>query len=484
MNKSRNLTLLTDLYQVNMAYAYFCSGMAEKQVVFDLFFRRNPCENGYTIMAGLEQVIEYVRRFHFEPRDLEYLRSSQGYSAAFLNYLKTLRFTGEIDAVPEGVFVFPQEPVLRVKASLLQAQLLETTLLTLLNHQSLIATKTARIVEAAGDQPVLEFGLRRAQGPDAGVYGARAAYIGGAAATSNLMAGKMFNIPVRGTHAHSFVQAFGDELTAFRRFAKTFPQGAILLVDTYDTLKQGLPNAIKIFREMRQSLGAAFRNHGIRLDSGDLAYLSKAARKILDAAGFPEAKIAASNDLDEYLIQDLKLQGAKIDIWGVGTNLITSGSCPALSGVYKLAAREQNGVLKPELKRSENPEKINNPGLKKLVRFQDEKSGAALLDLIMLNDEPLPVKSFLSFDSVHPWKKKEIIGFTARSLLEPVFQGGKLSYAQPSLEAIRRRVREEQISFGKEIRRLTNPHIYHVDLSAKLFKLKQHLLEEVRNNSH
>ncbi|MCF7802162.1 MAG: nicotinate phosphoribosyltransferase [Candidatus Marinimicrobia bacterium] len=483
MNKSRNLTLLTDLYQVNMAYAYFQSGTAEKQVVFDVFFRDNPCGNGYTVAAGLEQVAEYIRNFHFDIEDLDYLQSSQGYSAEFIDYLKNLSFSGNIDAVPEGTWVFPHEPILRVKAALLEAQLLETTILTLLNHQSLIATKTARIVEAAGTDPVLEFGLRRAQGPDAGVYGARAAYIGGAAATSNLMAGKCFQIPVRGTHAHSFVQSFDDELSAFRAFAGTFPHSSILLVDTYDTLKQGIPNAIKVFSEMRKSLGAEFRNFGIRLDSGDLAYLSKSARKMLDDAGFPEAKIAASSDLDEYLVQDLKLQGARIDIWGVGTNLITSKSCPALAGVYKLAARERNGVLEPEIKRSDNPDKINNPGLKKIVRFRKETTREPILDLIMLDEEPVPADSFLAFDPVHPWKKKRIENFEIESLLKPIFRGGKLAYALPELEDIRQHAASEKATFSKEVQRLTNPHLYHVDLSEKLFHLKQSLLEAVRNHS-
>lgn len=483
MNKSRNLTLLTDLYQVNMAYAYFQSGNAEKQVVFDVFFRDNPCGNGYTVAAGLEQVADYIRNFHFDTEDLDYLQSSQGYSADFIEYLRKLSFSGDLDAVPEGTWVFPHEPILRVKADLIQAQLLETTILTLLNHQSLIATKTARIVAAARTDPVLEFGLRRAQGPDAGVYGARAAYIGGAAATSNLMAGKCFHIPVRGTHAHSFVQSFDDELSAFRAFAATFPHSTILLVDTYDTLNQGIPNAIKVFREMRESHGAEFRNFGIRLDSGDLAYLSKSARKMLDDAGFPEAKIAASSDLDEYLIQDLKLQGARIDIWGVGTNLITSKSCPALAGVYKLAARERNGILEPEIKRSDNPDKINNPGLKKLVRFRNVNKREAILDLIMLDEEPVPADPFLAFDPVHPWKKKRIENFEVKSLLQPIFRSGELVYALPELEEIRQHAASEKATFSKEVQRLTNPHVYHVDLSEKLFHLKQSLLEAVRNHS-
>ncbi|MCF7798089.1 MAG: nicotinate phosphoribosyltransferase [Lentisphaeria bacterium] len=483
MNKSRNLTLLTDLYQVNMAYAYYQSGTAEKQVVFDVFFRKNPCGNGYTVAAGLEQVVDYIRHFHFDDEDLDYLKDTQGYSANFIEYLRNLSFSGDIDAVPEGTWVFPHEPILRVKAHLIQAQLLETTILTLLNHQSLIATKTARIVEAAGEDPVLEFGLRRAQGPDAGVYGARAAFIGGAAATSNLMAGKCFHIPVRGTHAHSFVQSFDDELSAFRAFAATFPQRTILLVDTYDTLSQGIPNAIRVFREMRKTHGDTFQNFGIRLDSGDLAYLSKSARKMLDEAGFPEAKIAASSDLDEYLIQDLKAQGARIDIWGVGTNLITSSSCPALAGVYKLAARERDGVLAPEIKRSDNPDKINNPGLKKLVRFRNKDTREAILDLIMLEEEPVPTDAFLAFDPVHPWKKKRIEDFEVEPLLKPIFKDGELVYDLPEIDEIRHYAATEKRSFSKEVRRLTNPHIYHVDLSEQLFHLKQQLLEAVRNHS-
>jgi nicotinate phosphoribosyltransferase len=477
-SRSNNLTLLTDLYQINMAYAYYQSGKTEQQVVFDLFFRQNPNGNGYTVAAGLEQVVHYIEEFGFTDEDIDYLQTIHPYDKSFLDYLRHIRFTGDLWAVPEGTIVFPHEPLIRIKAKMIEAQLLETTILNIINHQSLIATKASRIVESAGNKPVMEFGLRRAQGPDAGLYGARAAYIGGVNGTSNVLAGKCFGLPVRGTHAHSYVQSFPTEIEAFRTFSTTFPNQAILLVDTYNTLESGVPNAIRVFREMKESLGDGFTNFGIRLDSGDLAYLSKEARKRLDEAGFPEAIIVASSDLDERLIQDLNMQGAAIDVWGVGTNLITSSDCPALGGVYKLAAQEEEGKLIPRIKVSENPAKITNPGMKKVVRFYNQDTGRAMLDLIQFEEEKIPASEFVAFDPIYPWKKKTVKRFVAKELLVPIYAQGKNVYNLPSLEDIREYFVKERQTFSKEIQRITNPHGYHVDLSESLWELKQKLVEQ------
>jgi nicotinate phosphoribosyltransferase len=476
---SNNLTLLTDLYQINMAYAHYQSGKMEQQVVFDLFFRQNPNGNGYTVAAGLEQIIHYIEEFGFTDEDIDYLRTIYAYDEPFLDFLHQLRFTGDLRAVPEGTIVFPQEPLIRIKAKMIEAQLLETTILNIMNHQSLIATKAVRIVESAGNKPVMEFGLRRAQGPDAGLYGARAAYIGGVDATSNVLAGKSFGIPVQGTHAHSYVQSFPTEVEAFRAFSTTFPNQAILLVDTYNTLESGIPNAIRVFREMKEKLGDGFTRFGIRLDSGDLAYLSKEARKQLDDAGFPEAIIVASSDLDERLLQDLNIQGAAIDVWGVGTNLITSSDCPALGGVYKLVAHEEEeGKLVPKIKVSENPAKITNPGMKKVARFYNQDTGRAILDLILLEEEEIPTSEFIAFDPIYPWKKKTVKRFTSKELLVPIYLKGKKVYNLPTLMEIREHLIKERGTFSQEIRRITNPHGYHVDLSKPLWELKQRLVEQ------
>lgn len=476
----RNLTLLTDLYQINMAYAHYKSGRMEDQVVFDLFFRSNPSGNGYTVAAGLEQAIDYIQGFSFSEEDIRYLKAVYPYDDSFLTLLRKLKFTGDLWSVSEGTIVFPNEPILKVKAKMIEAQLLETTLLNIINHQTLIATKASRIMEAAGDKAVLEFGLRRAQAPDAGLYGARAAYIGGVHATSNMLAGKKFGIPVRGTHAHAYVQSFPSELEAFRAFANTFPDQAVLLVDTYNTLESGLPHAIQVFKEMKERLGEAFKGYGIRLDSGDLAYLSKEARKQMDHAGFPEAKIVASSDLDERLIQDLNMQGASIDVWGVGTNLITSSDCPALGGVYKLAAYEVDGQLVPKIKVSENANKITNPGNKKIVRFYSQATRRAILDMILLEEEEVPTTEFIAFDPIHPWKKKAVKHFRTKELLVSIYEKGELVYSTPSLEDIRIHAQKEKETFALEIRRITNPHEYHVDLSHRLWELKQQLVEEAK----
>ncbi|MFV9511044.1 nicotinate phosphoribosyltransferase [Tepidibacillus sp. LV47] len=477
---TRNLTMLTDYYQINMMYVHFKNDLLDKEVVFDVYFRKNPCGSGYSIFAGLEQVVEYIQNLRFTKEDVDYLASVHKYDPDFLQYLLEFRFTGEIWAVPEGTVVFPNEPILKVRTNVIEAQLIETAILNIINHQTLIATKASRVVYAADGDPVLEFGLRRAQGPDAGIYGARAAYIGGVSATSNVLAGKMFSIPIRGTHAHAYVQSYSSELEAFMAFAQSFPDNVSLLVDTYDTLKSGVPNAIKTFKIMKEKLGDNFKNYGIRLDSGDLAYLSKQARKMLDEAGFPEAKIVASNDLDEELIRDLKLQGAKIDIWGVGTNLITSSDCPSLGGVYKLVAEKEGDQFIPKIKISENPEKITTPGCKKVVRFYDRTTKKAILDLIMLEDEPIPQDDFIAFDPVNIWKKKVVRNFVAKELLVPIFQSGRLVYNLPSLEEIRNHAKQELNMLSEEIKRLHNPHIYHVDLSKKLWDLKYQLLNQER----
>lgn len=475
-----SLALLTDFYQINMMYTYYKNGKIDQETVFDLYYRKNPGQSGFAVAAGLEQAVEYVCNLKFGDEELDYLKSLDIYDDDFLNYLKTLRFTGDIYAIPEGTVVFPHEPLIRIKAPIGQAQLIETALLNIVNHQTLIATKATRIMEAAGDRLVMEFGLRRAQGPDAGVYGSRAAFIGGVQATSNVLAGKKFGIPVKGTHSHAYVQSYPSEYEAFLDFARTFPNNCILLVDTYDTLKSGVPNAISVFRKMKEELGEKFVNFGIRLDSGDLAYFSKEARKMLDEAGFKEAIIVASSDLDEYLIRDLNNQGAQIDAWGVGTNLITSKDCPALGGVYKLVAEEEAGKLIPKIKVSENPEKITNPGYKKVVRFYDKKTRQAIVDLIMLEEEKIPDRPFIAFDPVNTWKRKLVANFESRELLVPVVLKGEVVYSFPSLTDIQRYAREERERFAPEVRRLINPHVYHVDLSDKLWKLKQHLLQQAK----
>ncbi len=412
---TRNLTLLTDYYQINMMYAHFKNDLLNKEVVFDVFFRKNPCDSGYSIFAGLEQVVDYIQNIRFTKEDVEYLASVYQYDPDFLQYLLDFRFTGDLWAMPEGTIVFPNEPLIKVRSNVLEAHLVETTILNITNHQTLIATKASRVVYAAEGDPVLEFGLRRAQGPDAGIYGARAAYIGGVDATSNVLAGKMFSIPIKGTHAHAYVQSYPTELEAFLAFSHAFPNNASLLVDTYDTLNSGVPNAIQTFQIMKEELGDQFVNYGIRLDSGDLAYLSKKARKMLDEAGFPEAKIVASNDLEEDIIRDLKLQGAQIDVWGVGTNLITSRECPSLGGVYKLVAEKEGDHLVPKIKISENPEKITTPGCKKVARFYDRYTKRVILDLIMLEEEPIPQHSFIAFDPINIWKKRRFVILVPKS---------------------------------------------------------------------
>lgn len=475
------MSLLTDFYELTMMQGYFNAGN-DKTVVFDVFYRINPSGNGFAITAGLEQVIDYIKNLKFSDSDIEYLRSINTFSNDFLNYLKDFKFTGDIYAIPEGTIVFPTEPLVRVKAPIMEAQIIEAALLNIINHQSLIATKAARVVWAAGGDPIMEFGLRRAQGPDAGTYGARAAIIGGCAGTSNVLTGKIFGVPILGTHAHSWVMSFPSEIEAFRHYAKTFPDACTFLVDTYDTLRSGVPNAIKVFQEMKDA-GIELKNYGIRLDSGDLAYLSKKARKMLDEAGFTDAKITASSDLDEYLIMSLKLQGAKINNWGVGTKLITSDDCPSFGGVYKLAAEsDENGNFIPKIKLSNNPSKVTNPGIKKVLRFYDKATGKVKADLICLDDEVYSEdKKVKLFDHTAVWKKMVLHPgeYSIRELLVPVFINGECVYNSPCVTDIRAYCQKELNTLWDEHRRLANPHNVPVDLSDKLLDLKNKLIEEM-----
>lgn len=477
-----NLTLLTDLYELTMMQGYFNED-AQEEVIFDLFYRKNPGGSGYSITAGLAQAIEYIKTLSFSESDLDYLRSLDMFTEPFLDYLKSFRFTGDIYAIPEGTVVFPKEPLLKVVAPIMEAQLIETALLTIINHQSLIATKASRVVYATQGQTVLEFGLRRAQGPDAGIYGARAAMIGGCAGTSNVLAGKLFHIPIRGTHAHSWVMSFEDEYTAFRTYAELYPDSCILLVDTYDTLKSGVPNAIKVFKELQEK-DMLKSGYGIRLDSGDLAYLSKEARKMLDEAGFTDAIISASSDLDEYLIDSLKAQNAEITSWGVGTNLITSKDCPAFGGVYKLAAikKSKDDDFIPKIKLSENTGKITNPCNKKIYRIYDKESGKIKADLITLEEEVLKEEnSIILFDPLETWKKTRVDGnsYHLRELLVPIFLNGTCVYESPSVMEIRAYCQKELDTLWDETRRLLNPHNVYVDLSYKLHRIKTDLLEQM-----
>lgn len=470
----RNLTMLTDLYELTMMYGYWKKGMGRNRAVFDMFYRATSETTAYAIAAGLEQVIDYINNLRFEEHDIEYLRSLNLFDEEFLNYLRGFKFTGDIMAVPEGTLVFSYEPIVRVTAPIMEAQLLETALLNIVNHQTLIATKASRVVQAADGGTVLEFGLRRAQGPDAGIYGARAAVIAGCKATSNVLTGEMFGISVGGTHAHSWVMSFPDELEAFRAYAEIFPTNCMLLVDTYDTLGSGIPNAIKVFGELR---ARGYEPVGIRLDSGDLAYLSRECRRMMDEAGFPNAKVFASGDLDEELIWDLKAQGAAIDVWGVGTRLITSQDCPALGGVYKLAAEEVDGKFVPKIKISENPAKVTNPGQKMLYRLYDG-AGMAVADLITLDHERIDESKPLTiFDPVDTWKKLTLTNFKARRLLVPVFEGGRQVYESPKLIDIQAYCQRELDTFWAQYKRLRNPHRYKVDLSDELWMLKHTMLQ-------
>ncbi len=478
----QNLTLLTDLYELTMMQGYFRNMDRNETVIFDAFYRSNPNGGGYAIAAGLEQLIQYIKELHFAPQDIEYLAGLNIFDKDFLDYLANFRFSGSIYAIPEGTVIFPREPIVKVIAPIMEAQLVETAILNIINHQSLIASKASRVCFAARGDGIMEFGLRRAQGPDAGTYGARAAVIGGCVGTSNVLCGQLFDVPVKGTHAHSWIMSFPDEYTAFKTYAEMYPSACILLVDTYDTLKSGVPNAIRVFQEMREA-GVKLTNYGIRLDSGDLAYLSKKARKMLDAAGFPDAVISASNDLDEYLIDSLKVQGAAITSWGVGTNLITSKDWPAFGGVYKLAAiMDENGSFVPKIKLSENSEKVTNPGNKTIYRIYDRETGKIRADLICLVDETFSEdEPLLLFDPLEPWKKTKLKPgtYTLREILKPVFLDGKCVYESPRVMDIRDYCQRELSTLWDETRRLINPQEVYVDLSDKLYHIKIDLLEEM-----
>lgn len=474
----RNLTLLTDLYQLTMMQGYFYDNRNET-VVFDAFYRSNPSKGGYAICAGLESIVEYIKNLKFTDSDIEYLRGYGYFREEFLEYLRNFKFTGNIYAIPEGTVVHPMEPLVKVVAPIMQAQLIETAILNFMNHQSLIATKAARVCYAAKGDTVMEFGLRRAQGPDAGTYGARAAVIAGCAGTSNVLASKGMDLMAMGTHAHSWIMSYPDEYTAFRKYAEMYPQNAILLVDTYNTLKSGVPNAIKVFSELKAE-GKMPTKYGIRLDSGDLAYLSKEAKRMLDEAGFTDAIICASSDLDEYLIESLKNQGAAINSWGVGTNLITSKDCPAFGGVYKLAGVEVDGKLVPKIKLSENSIKITNPGDKTVYRIYDKKTNKAVADLIALKDEVLPEGDLTIFDPINTWKKTTLKEGTyiVKEILVPIFLNGECVYKLPTVKEIKEYCKKDLDSFWPEVKRFANPHGYYVDLAPELWKLKMELLEK------
>ncbi len=478
----RNLTLLTDLYQLTMGYGFFKNGKHEETVTFDLFFRRKELIT-YSIAAGLEQAMDYLLNWRFEEEDIAYLRGLNLFGEDFLEYLKNMRFTGDVYAVREGEPVFPGEPILTVKAPLIQAQFAETALLNIINHQTLIATKSSKITRATGGKgAVMEFGLRRAQGPDAGIYGARAAIIGGCSSTSNLITGQMFGVPVAGTMAHSFVMDYPTEYEAFRAYAKAYPDNCMLLVDTYDTLRSGVPNAIKVFKELKAE---GHKPKGIRLDSGDLAYLSKKARVMLDEAGFPDAMICVSGDLDEKLINSLLQQGAKIDSWGIGTKLITSEDLPSLGGVYKLSSViEKDGSVTPKIKLSDNHAKITNPGFKSLYRLYDRETGMAIADLITLKEEVVDdSKPLTLFHPVETWKQHEVENFIVEPLQHTIVKDGKLVYEFPPLMEVQAFSKKQLSRFWEEYLRLDLPQLYKVDLSDGLHKLKFGMIEEIRQKT-
>ncbi len=474
----RNLTLLTDLYELTMGYGYFKKKMHENIVVFDLFFRKNKLIT-YSLAAGLQQAIEYVENLHFTEGDLDYLRGLNLFDEDYIQYLKNMRFTGDIFAVKEGEPVFPDEPILTVRAPAIQAQFLETALLNIINHQTLIATKASKICQAAADEDsVMEFGLRRAQGPDAGIYGARAAVIGGCSSTSNVLAGQTFDIPVAGTMAHSWIMSFASEKEAFMAYADAFPHNCLLLVDTYDTLRSGVPNAIQTFEYLREK---GCEPKGIRLDSGDLAYLSKKARKMLDEAGFENARICASGDLDENSIASLKAQGARIDIWGVGTKLITSEDMPALGGVYKLSATYEGDREIPKIKTSDNAAKITNPAFKQVYRIMDKATGKAVADLIALRSQTFDESQPLTIrHPVERWKTMTVENYELRPLLIPIIEKGKRTYEFPTLLENKAYAKNRLGEFWEEYARNSLPHLYKVDLSEELLALKDKLLAKAR----
>ena len=472
----RNLSMLCDFYELTMGNGYLEMGFNQKIAYFDVFFRNVPDGGGFAIAAGLEQVVEYIQQLHFSEDDIEFLKSKNIFSEKFLDYLRNFHFSGDIYAVREGTPIFPGEPILTVRAPALEAQLVETYVLLALNHQTMIATKASRIVRAAQGRAVLEFGSRRAQGADAAIIGARAAYIGGCAGTACTLTDKMYGVPAGGTMAHAWVQMFDSEYEAFKAYCEVYPDNATLLVDTYNTLKSGVPNAIRVFKEMLVPKGIT--NFAIRLDSGDISYLSKKARKMLDDAGLPNCKITASNALDEHLIRDLVMQGAQIDTFGVGERLITSRSEPVFGGVYKLAAVENDaGEIIPKIKVSENTTKITNPGFKRVYRYYDKDSGKALADEICLRDETIDFEQPHDiFDPNATWKVKTLDNYVVRDLLEPIFKNGELVYQLPELKEIQAYCKAQQETLWDEVKRFETPHKYYVDLSWTLWTLKRDLL--------
>lgn len=472
-----DLTLLTDFYELTMANGYLRNGLKSKIAYFDMFFRSVPDNGGFAIMAGVEQLIAYLQNLCFDDDDLAYLRSKKIFDEDFINYLKDFHFSCDVWAVPEGTPIFPNEPIITVRGPIIEAQLIETMVLLIINHQSLIATKANRIVRAAQGRPVMEFGSRRAQGANGAVYGARAAYIGGCVGTACTLAERDFGIPAIGTMAHSWIQMFPTELDAFRAYASIYPDNCTFLVDTYNVLNSGVPNAIRIFQE--EVIPRGFRPKGIRIDSGDITYLSKVARKMLDEAGFPDCKIVASNSLDEYIIRDILLQGAQVDLFGVGERLITSRSEPVFGGVYKLVAFEEEGRIIPKIKLSENVGKITNPGFKKVWRFYDRESGKAIADLLTTPDETInEAKPYELFDPVHTWKRKRVENFRVQPLLKPIFIEGRCVYQNPDLNTIRLYCQEQIGTLWDEVLRFENPHKYYVDLSKQLWDVKERLLSQ------
>ena len=477
VNDKLNLTMLCDFYELTMGAGYFANGYTDRITYFDLFFRRCPDRGGFAIAAGLEQIVQYIQDLHFDTEDIAYLRERKCFNEDFLNYLANFKFTGDIWAVPEGTPIFPREPIITVRAPAIQAQLVETYLLLCVNHQSLIATKANRVVRAAEGRTVLEFGSRRAQGADAAILGARAAYIGGCHGTACTISDQLYGVHAGGTMAHAWVQMFDSEYEAFKAYVKMFPNNATLLVDTYNTLKSGVPNAIRAFNEILKPMGIT--KCGIRLDSGDLAYLTRKARKMLDEAGWTDCKISVSNSLDEYIIRDLLRQGAQIDMFGVGERLITAKSEPVFGGVYKLAAIEEpDGTVVPKIKISENVEKITNPHHKKLYRFYAKDTGKAIADYLTVYDEVVDdSKDMTIFDPDATWKTKKVYNFTARELQVPVFKSGELVYKLPSLEEIRSYCLAQVDTLWDEVKRFDNPQTYYVDLSQKLWDIKYDLLK-------
>ena len=475
-NEKLNLTMLCDFYELTMGNGYFENGFKDRICYFDVFFRQCPDGGGFAIAAGLEQIIDYIKNLHFAPEDIAYLRSRNLFSEGFLSYLENFRFTGDIWAVPEGTPIFPKEPIMVVRAPAIEAQLIETFILLSINHQSLIATKANRVVRAAEGRTVLEFGSRRAQGADAAILGARAAYIGGCNGTACTISDQLYGVLAGGTMAHSWVQMFDTEYEAFKTYCQLYPHNATLLVDTYNTLQSGLPNAIRAFNEVLKPLGIT--KCGIRMDSGDMAYLSRKARKMLDEAGWTECQISVSNALDEYLIENLLHQGAKIDMFGVGERLITAKSEPVFGGVYKLVAVEKDdGTIVPKIKISENIGKITNPHFKKLYRFYGNDTGKAIADYMCLQDETVDDSGEMEiFDPEATWKTKTVYNFTARQLLVPIFKDGELVYQCPDLQQVRKYCLEQVDTLWDEVKRFDNPHTYYVDLSQKLWDIKNDLL--------